>query len=368
MSDILSIGNAVPSYRYQQKQARDFLEQFYTLNDQEQRLFRHLFAKSGICEKYSILPDFQGLNKGLLFCPEDEQPAIEQRMEAFHQSAPSLAKAAVHDCLRGPYADMQQQITHVITTTCTGLQAPGLEIMLTDELNMPLSVKRYPLNFLGCHAAFKALDLADKICKTEPQARVLIVSVELCSLHFQNIKSKDNWLATALFGDGAAAALVGYASEARHPRFRINKFFSVLQPSQADKMTWKISAKGFLMHLSSHIPELLMNQAENLIDETMENMDFKDIDYWCFHPGGPGILDKMQTKLDIPDEKISASYQVLRNYGNMSSPTIFFVLNQLLITLYKQHQQAKIFAAGFGPGLSLEGMQLEYIAYADEHI
>ena len=360
MSAIVSIGQATPDYKYQQLEVADYLSSFFPFSSHEKDLFKLLFQKSGIKEKYAVIPDFDPRQQPLLFNPSQPLPGVETRLDFFNQFAPELAEKAVDDCLRYTKPGVRSNITHLITTTCTGLNAPGIEISLIKKLNLSANITRYPINFLGCHAAFKALDLADKICKTETGAKVLIVSVELSSLHFQNINTKDNWLATALFSDGAAAALVSNG-KSENPPLTIKKFFSILNLSAEEKMAWEVTSKGFLMHLSSHIPDLIMDDAQYLIDKTLVQINADNIDYWSFHPGGIRILDKMMDKLGIPMEKISPSYQVLQNYGNMSSPTILFVLKNLLVESLKESSARKeIFAAGFGPGLSLEGMHLEY--------
>ena len=230
--------------------------------------------------------------------------------------------------------------------------APGLELDLMRRLDIPSSVERYCIHFMGCYAAFTVLRLADQLVKANPESRVLVVSVELCTLHFQKEYNEDNLLANSLFGDGAAAALVMQSEKG----LQIKNYLSeVLWEGEKD-MAWKIGDFGFEMRLSQYIPSLLNQGIRKLRDLFEAKFNFSQVQHVAIHPGGKQILIQVQEAFGLSPEVNKHALEVLRTCGNMSSASILFVLERML---QDPSIQGDILALGFGPGLTLETTHYE---------
>jgi predicted naringenin-chalcone synthase len=223
-----------------------------------------------------------------------------------------------------------------------------------ELMDLPNQIFRTSLNFMGCYAAIHALNIADSICKTEKEAKVMVVCTELCTLHFQRESTADNISSSLLFGDGSAAALV---TSDDHPAkgIRLEGFYSEVMKKGRKDMAWELSSTGFQMTLSSYVPDLIEEDFSTLVNRALQkfNLPLSDITHWCIHPGGRKILEAIQTSLRLPPNSLSQSYEVLRNFGNMSSPTILFVLDRIAKSLLSDGSN-RIFVAAFGPGLTIE--------------
>jgi predicted naringenin-chalcone synthase len=219
-------------------------------------------------------------------------------------------------------------------------------------MDLPKNIFRTSINFMGCYAAIHAMKLADMICKTDKQAKVMIVCTELCTLHFQKDASADSIASTLLFGDGSAAALVMHDAAAIKG-LHLESFYSEVVPKGKRDMAWELSSTGFLMTLSGYIPDLIKEDFAPLVERALQHAGLQqsNISNWCIHPGGRRIVDTIHKSLQLPEGKLQASYDVLRNYGNMSSPTILFVLKELM---QSSTTGESIFGAAFGPGLTME--------------
>ena len=349
MPFIESITTALPAYRHQQKDILKFMQGF--ASSEEQRKLNMIYKKSGIQQRYSIISDYSKEMKDWDFFPRNSEaepfPSVEKRMQIFEKEALDLAERAIRQL------EDWQNITHLITVTCTGLSAPGLDIALIKRLGLASDrITRYSINFMGCYAGLQALRLADTLCKADAQARVLLVDIELCTLHFQKTPNEDNYLANALFADGAAACIISNNTKAA---WKILDFHSDLILQEANAMAWQIASTGFLMTLSSYIPQILKENIEKLVKNALEKsrISIEQIHTWAIHPGGKRILDELKSVLYIDEVAIQASYEVLANYGNMSSVTIFFVLKEIW------QRSGNVFACGFGPGLSMESALLQ---------
>jgi predicted naringenin-chalcone synthase len=248
------------------------------------------------------------------------------------------------------------EITHLITVSCTGMSAPGLDLEIMEAMGLSPNIFRTSVNFMGCYAAVHALKLADSICKNDTAASVVIVCTELCTLHFQKEATPDNITSTLLFADGCAALLVQHSSVAAKG-IHLKNFYSDVSFKGKKDMSWKLSSKGFLMSLSGYVPDLVQKDFDTLVNKALANasLDKKDIDCWCIHPGGKKILEAIQKSTGLCNEQLKHAYDVLNDYGNMSSPTILFVLKKIMDELV-QHpgEQKNIFGAAFGPGLTME--------------
>jgi predicted naringenin-chalcone synthase len=206
---------------------------------------------------------------------------------------------------------------------------------------------------MGCYAAIHALKLADAICKTDTKANVLIVCVELCTLHFQKKYTPDNISSAILFSDGAAAVLVSGNKEING--LSIDHFYSSVSFKSKQEMVWELSSSGFLLTLSGYIPELIEEDFNSIVGQCLAETSLTkgDITHWCIHPGGKRILEAVHNSLQFTNGQLQNCYDVLSEYGNMSSPTILFVLKQIKGSL-KKDQRNNIFGAAFGPGLTME--------------
>jgi predicted naringenin-chalcone synthase len=356
MSFIIASGTALPSYKYSQLQLAQFMTDLHGLEAEEKRKLEILYERSGIKSRYSVLKDF-GLNiNERTFFPNTRNlepfPSLEQRMDVFLKEAHLLAKQAIDEAIKGNCS--VKEITHLITVSCTGLSAPGLDIQLVQSMNFSSDIERTSVNFMGCYAAIHALKMADYICKSNSNAKVLVVCVELCTLHFQKTQDKDNIAANLLFADGAAAVLIQSINK---NGLKIEGFSSELALEGKADMAWHLSSKGFLMTLSAYIPQLIEKGFEPLVNKALQKLQLQksNIDYWAIHPGGRKILEVIQQDLKLNNKQIEDSFHVLSQYGNMSSPTVLFVLKEII---QKIKPEERIFSAAFGPGLTIETMSL----------
>jgi len=240
------------------------------------------------------------------------------------------------------------------------MYAPGLDIDIVEALQLPSSTERICINFMGCYAAINALKVADSICKANNEAKVLIVCTELCSIHFQKDFTEDNILANALFADGSAAMMVE-SKPAGDMNYSMEGFHSDIIRSEEQHMAWTIGDLGFEMKLSSYIPQILQQGIHQLLASLLEKtkIDLNQIKHFAIHPGGKKILQAVTKELKLEDEKLNASFQVLRDFGNMSSPTIIFVLQEMLQNFSSKNSNEHVMGMAFGPGLTIESMILK---------
>jgi predicted naringenin-chalcone synthase len=364
MSRILSIGTAVPEYGTKQSAILDFMHEAYHDSNASRKLTA-LFHNSGINNRYSVVPDFNNSKSGRSFFNGNQSaPTVEKRLNVYKEEAVSLAIEAIQNSLLKlnttiPYFD----ITHLITVTCTGIYAPGLDTELIEKLNLPEDTFHTSINFMGCNAAFPALKLGDMIARTDENAKVMIVCVELCTLHFQPKDNSDNLLSNTLFGDGAAAVVVVSdkgAKQSHHEGISINGFYSLLLNKGKDLMRWNITPVNFEMVLDAGIPAFIGDEVNNIVFKAGKKLNIRPsaIDKWAIHPGGKKILDTIKKQLQLNDKDLQHSYKILEEYGNMSSPTILFVLNEIMQVEHKPNET--IFSIGFGPGLSIETAVFTY--------
>ena len=326
----------------------DFAESL--LEDHRLRgVFTRMSQKAQIDHRYSCLVpadvassaiDRSGLYRRGAFA------ATGPRMEIYEQAAPVLAAQAVAGLDLGAEAD---RVTHVIVTTCTGLMAPGIDLDLVGRLGLKPTVERTVIGFMGCYAGINALKAARHIVRSEPESRVLIVNVELCTLHLQETQSLEQILSFLVFADGAAACLV--TSEAYG--IALDRFHAVVLPDTERLITWEIRDRGFDMFLSGQVPSVLRQGLEQGADRILAGMKPSDLEYWAIHPGGRSILDAVEHGLGLGANALGASRHVLREFGNMSSASVMFVLHRLMASLQPGGMGL---AMAFGPGLTAETM------------
>lgn len=314
-------------------------------------LFGRMASRSGIAHRFSVLTPDQATAAFWVnaheFYTRGRFPDTSQRMEIFERFAPVLAQRAL-DRLALMEAE-RRGITHVIVTTCTGLYAPGLDFDIVDHLGLDPSVERTMIGFMGCYAAINGLKTARHIVRSEPRARVLMINLELCTLHLQETQDLEQVLSFLVFADGCAASLIS----AEPVGFALDSFRAVMIPATRELITWKIRGLGFDMLLSGRVPGAIGNALEAGSAEVLGETRVEEIELWGVHPGGRSVLDAVERGLKLAPEKLAASRAVLESFGNMSSATVMFVMERLLKEARTGQRGC---AMSFGPGLTAETM------------
>lgn len=313
-------------------------------NPREARLFERMVRRCGIAHRYSCL-SAGDLSRGGFYA-RGAFPGTAERMRAFENHAPALACSAVARLLGN---EERRRVTHLLTTCCTGFSAPGLDHDVIEQCGLPRGIERTMIGFMGCYAAINALKLARHIVRSEPDARVLIVNIELCTLHFQETTDLEQMLSFLIFADGCAAALVSGDSDG----IALDGFRTLLIPETRDLITWNIRDYGFDMMLSGRVPTAIQSGLQAHAADIAEGVPAHAIDLWAVHPGGRTVLEAVEHAFGLDDEALAASRAVLNDYGNMSSATVMFVLDALMRA---GARGAKGCAMSFGPGLSAEVM------------
>jgi len=364
---IQSIGTAVPAYKISQDLHYNLLAAANGLSRAEQLSLKMIYSKCGIEFRHSVLNEFATADQSenRIWHPSGQIPntPVAERMAVYEEFAAGLCAESVRDALHYLPNFQAREITHVVTFSCTGMYAPGLDIQLVEELHLERSVERTCINFMGCYAAINAFKAAWHIARSQPDAIILIAGVELCSLHYQKSHDPNQMIANALFADGAAAAIISSReldAKRSHPAFCIRNFYSEFEQSASEDMVWRIGNSGFDLRLSQEVPNVVRENIKALVDKLYEKAGLRqeDIDYYAIHPGGVKILESCEAALGINKQDTNASYEVLRENGNMSSVTVMFVLKKYMDTLPAYETGKNILACAFGPGITMESMIL----------
>jgi predicted naringenin-chalcone synthase len=340
------IATAVPEHE---------VHQFYLayaasmLTADRRRIFERMAGLAGIEHRFSCFApalDPQGPSADLARAfKRGAFPGTAARMAMFGKAAPVLAQNGVDGLHLG---DEASRITHLIVTSCTGFSAPGIDLDLVRRCGLPDGVERTMIGFMGCYAAVNGLKLARHIVRSAPQARVLLVNIELCTLHLRETTELEKLLSFCLWGDGCAATLV----TAEPPGIELDSFCCAVADEQRDLMTWDIRDHGFDMVLSGQVPAAVQQALRNRQDDILGGRSPEAIDLWAIHPGGRTVLDAVERALNLEPAALKPSREVLRRYGNMSSPTVMFVMEEML------KKPGGLLGCGmsFGPGLTAETM------------
>ena len=327
-------------------------------SERDRRLFERMAEKSGIAHRYSIFPAGD-LAKGEVdatgFYRRGGFPGTGARMELYGPKALGLARQAVDALAIGAERD---RITHLIVASCTGFTAPGLDLGLAQLIGLRGDVERTMVGFMGCAAAVPALRLAHHAVRSDPKARVLVVTVELSTLHLQETDRLPSVLSFLLFGDGAAAALVSGDPAG----IALEDFRATVLPDSEDLITWRIGDQGFDMHLSGDVPGRIAHAlgAERGDDSGLLRGGLvHDIDLWAVHGGGRTVLDAVEAGLGLDPAALGTSRTVLRDYGNMSSATVMFVLQRMMSAPGPQAKAGM--ALAFGPGMVAESFRFRLL-------
>jgi len=357
---ILGLGTAVPNASIDLAEGQMVAEALCCETEEQATFIPAIYAGTGIGRRYMCLgrPVVDDIrNKTFLSgspflptgVPGERGPTTRQRMEIYEREAPPLAIQASANALSDA-ATLPSEITHLVTVSCTGFAAPGFDIALINELGLSPTIHRTHVGFMGCHAALNGLRVAKAFAGSDPNARVLMCSVELCSLHYHYGWDPPKVVANALFADGAGAIVGGLGPKSTGWTLAANG--SHLIPEAADTMTWTIGDNGFGMTLSKRIPEVIGAKLRPWLDEWLleHGVRVTDVRSWAIHPGGPKILDSAAAALGLSPDAVWASREVLAEYGNMSSATVLFILKRL----FDRGSKVPCVAIGFGPGLNVE--------------
>ncbi|MBZ9716267.1 type III polyketide synthase [Mesorhizobium sp. AD1-1] len=313
------------------------------------RIFERMAGLAGIESRYSCFapaldPEGAYVDRAGTFV-RGAFPGTAARMAMFCEAAPVLAQKGVDGLQLG---DEASRITHLIVTTCTGFSAPGIDLDLIQRCGLSDRVERTMIGFMGCYAAVNALKLARHIVRSDPQSRVLLVNIELCTLHLRETAELEKLLSFCLWGDGCAAALV----TAEPPGIELDSFHCTVAYERRDLMRWDIRDHGFDMVLSGQVPATVHEIVRTNQGAILGNRPTEAIDLWAIHPGGRSILDAVERALNLAPTALTPSRDVLRRYGNMSSATVMFVMEEML------RAPSGLLGCGmsFGPGLTAETM------------
>lgn len=356
---ILGQGTALPPHSITQTDAAAYAVAYSCHDDEQRRIIPALYRMSGVKRRHSIL--LTGLPgeaaRDASFpppaSPEDKGPPTSLRMGLYEQHAPALAAQAALEALTRSGVTAEA-ITHLITVSCSGFAAPGVDIELIRDLGLRHTVERIHVGFMGCHGALNGLRAARSIAESDAEARILVCAVELCSLHYHYGWDPEQVIANALFADGAAALVGGSVPAPASGAWRIGATGSCLIPDSEDAMSWSVRDHGFAMSLSARVPDLIAAHLRNWIETWLgkAGLDPSGVRSWAVHPGGPRILTAVTKALALEPDALDVSKEILRDYGNMSSPTILFIIDRLR----ERAAPLPCVALAFGPGLMAEAV------------
>jgi predicted naringenin-chalcone synthase len=359
---ILGLGTAVPATRVDQEEAVAAARVICRPDEQQAKLLPFFYRLTGIETRHMVVaPDvmrdvLEGTcSTGSAFLPGSGEggPTTRQRMEHYTQYAGPLALEASRHALE--QSDLSPgEITHLITVSCTGFMAPGVDRVLITGLNLPATVERTQVGFMGCHGAFNGLRAGRAFTSADPAARVIVCAVELCSLHYHYGWDPEKMVANALFADGAAAVVGAPATAGPPDTWCVAATGSCLFPDSADAMTWAIGDHGFEMTLSPRVPDLIGAYLRPWLEAWLgrHGVRLSEVASWAIHPGGPRILLAIEKALGLPRAANAVARAVLAECGNMSSPTVLFLLERLRA----RQAPRPCVALGFGPGLTAEAL------------
>lgn len=314
-------------------------------------IIQRLFAAARVEERQCVvdLPTFYR-----------RTPSTGERMRIYEEQAGALARAAVQPCLTRASASADEHlISDMVVVSCTGYTAPGVDVRLARDLSLDAGVRRTSIGHMGCYGALVGLRQAALSARAHPETKTLLVSVELCSLHFAPSVDMETLTTFALFGDAAAALIMSGDPGASGPEVVDSSCLS--DYSASDQMSWRVGDAGFVMGLSPRVPVSLRRHvaaaAENLL--APHGLSVRDVVHWIVHPGGPSILQAVQAKLELSDDQMARSWKVLREHGNCSSATVLLILDELMRSGDAQAGEWCVMMA-FGPGLTIEMCLLRF--------
>jgi predicted naringenin-chalcone synthase len=338
-----SLGSAMPERVYKQA---EIVESFFGKLPGWQPEWAEVFLASGVERRAAVIDVHRYYAR---------QPTTAERMRTFTPAALRLGAEAARRALERGGPDAAAEVGDLVVVSCTGYAGPGLDVHLAADLGLGEGTRRLALGHMGCYAALPALRTAAALVAASGQ-RTLIVSVELCSLHLQPAASRLEAVSQALFGDGAAAALIAPGGPGG---LEIVAARTATLPGSQDRMGWLIGDDGFHMSLSPRVPALVDRGLGALVEQLLEphGLAPADVAHWAVHPGGPEILERVQRRLHLSDAQLAPSREVLADGGNRSSATVLFILESMLGSGELRPGQWLV-TLGFGTGLTLEALLL----------
>ncbi|OXL87892.1 stilbene synthase [Paenibacillus sp. SSG-1] len=359
---IQGIGTALPPHRLYQDDVFAKIEASLREDPHALRWAKRIFKQCGVQVRYTCEEDFLKPADQCTYLSTDKQqaaPSTSKRMEVYRRESVPLAEKAAEEAMRDAGVEASG-ITHILTVSCTGQFLPGLDTVLIHRLGLSARIQRIPLTFQGCAAGLRAIQLAQQIVSASPAAVVLIVCVELCTIHLQPSGSREALFGASFFGDGASACIVRSGEADQQGGFQLDGGHSVLLPDSADEMIWEVGDTGFDLYLSPNIPKLLRTFLRDEVDRLLDGGALPPL--WAIHPGGRGIVDAVQDLFGLEDSQTEFSRNVLRDFGNLSSATLLFVLKGMRERLREQSEGERSgVTLAFGPGLTAELLRFTYV-------
>ncbi|WP_437187216.1 type III polyketide synthase [Planctomicrobium sp. SH668] len=358
---VSGISTAVPKHSILQTEAAAMATELGVTTKYRKSLDT-MYRMAGVQNRHSVILDSSsadGAKQSFYYKsagPEDNGPTTSYRMAKYEKCAADLAIEASTKAIEASGVD-KASITHLVTISCSGFAAPGVDLALIQRLGLSADVERAHVGFMGCHGALNGLRVARGWAAADPNAKVLVCAVELCSLHHQYTEHAQQLVANALFSDGSCAFIV--QQENKHDTdCRLVAQSSHVIADTEDMMSWKIADNGFQMTLSPRVPEVIVNTLKPWLSGWLAKCGktIEDIQSWAVHPGGPRILTATVEALGLESNAVQHSEAILASYGNMSSPTVFFILERIR----KMNGKGPTVILGFGPGLTIEAALLEW--------
>jgi predicted naringenin-chalcone synthase len=361
---ILSIGTAVPDTVIRQADAHDIARSLCCRTKEHETWLSSMYDGTGIdtrrlCLSEQVVGDIiRGTRRsGSVFLPsgepDDRGPTTAERMQHYALSAPPLALAAADKALRSSRMPASA-LTHLITVSCTGFLAPGLDAALIRGLGLDATVQRTHVGYMGCHGALNGLRVARAFAGADPGSCILVCAVELCSIHYHYGWDPQKMIANAIFADGAAAVVGAPPDAAPAGAWQAAASGSILVPNSTDAMTWTVGDHGFEMTLSRRVPGLIAIHLRPWLQDWLDGQGLTraGVASWAVHPGGPRIVAAVEESLGLSRDATAVSRAVFADFGNLSSPTLLFILDRLITT----GAPRPCVALGFGPGLTVEAL------------
>ncbi|MBI3822903.1 MAG: type III polyketide synthase [Planctomycetes bacterium] len=358
---ILGIGTAVPPATYDQSEGLVVAQMLCHTTEEQTTWLPNMYGQTGIDKRHiclgrtlvdDILDGTQ--NSQSPFLPkqtaDDRGPTMTERMKVYREQAPLLARQAAARALEQAHTPASA-ITHLVTVSCTGFYAPGWDVTLVRQLGLPANTQRTHVGFMGCHGMLNGLRVARAFADADPRARVLTCATELCCLHYHYEWDPQKVIANAIFADGAAAT-VGVAGESASRSWKLAASGSYLVADSENVMTWSLSDHGFIMTLAKKVPDIICRQLRGFLEPWLaeHGLTIPEIRSWAIHPGGPKILDAAGEALGLAPSLLLPAREIFAEYGNMSSPTVLFIIERL----QQRGHKPPCVALGFGPGLNIE--------------
>jgi predicted naringenin-chalcone synthase len=361
---LLAVASALPAHRVEAAEALERYGTIATDDPAQRRMLAAMFRRSGVQGRHVVLPDACDAAGAPILRARahegDRGPSTAQRMQAYAAHAAPLALTASRRALDSA-AVGAGAITHLVTVSCTGFQAPGVDLALVRELDLDPSVRRTHVGFMGCHGALNGMHAAAAGLAAAGGGRALLCAVELCSLHAAYGWDPGRLVPSILFGDGAAAAVLGagqgVSAESWGPLgWRVAAHGSRILPGTEDDMGWEVGDHGFEMHLSARVPARIEEHLAPWLEGWLRAQGLRtaDVRSWAVHPGGPRILDATEAGLGLPPGTLDVSRAALAEHGNLSSPTVLFLIERLA----RMGTKGPCVALAFGPGLAAEALLL----------